>query len=482
MEAKRQASKGTTLLVKKIIVLVLMFGVGYLPPFGLITPVGMQLLGVFLGALFGWVTIDLIWPSIIGVVAFGMTAFYGSMAECFSACYGNQTALLILGSLFACALITESGLGSVIISTLLNLKISKKNPYIMSFMFFIGAWIIATLTHAIVAGVLVINLYRVMAEKCKVPNQHITNSYFLVGAALGATFGDLTFPFKAMSYAILNVYTSFTGNEIPLVPYMCTISVALPVILAIHVLMGRFLWKVDMSFFSGADAVEKVTATKRQKTALGLLLVMMVGLMLPSFTSGSTFPLFVLINRMGLGGVTLFIIALMMLWPVDGEPLMSIPALSQHFQWGVYFCVCFLIPLANAFSSADAGICDTISTFLTPILSGFPPYVFMVLIVLLSVVATNFLNNLVVATLFIAILFSMTDLIGSLNSASMVLGLALASYAACATPAANPVNAFLFGQKDLVAFKTEMKVGGASCLMIAVFVLVVFYPLASLIL
>ena len=33
--------------------LCLMFGIGYLPPFGNVTPMGMKVLGAFVGTLFG---------------------------------------------------------------------------------------------------------------------------------------------------------------------------------------------------------------------------------------------------------------------------------------------------------------------------------------------------------------------------------------------------------------------------------------------
>ena len=55
--------------INSIIVFVLMFGVGQLPPFGQVTPLGMQILGIFVGVLYGWCTVSLIWPSLVGMVA-----------------------------------------------------------------------------------------------------------------------------------------------------------------------------------------------------------------------------------------------------------------------------------------------------------------------------------------------------------------------------------------------------------------------------
>ena len=45
-------SKNISNLLKFIVMIVLTIGIGMLPPFGGITPMGMKILGVFIGKLF----------------------------------------------------------------------------------------------------------------------------------------------------------------------------------------------------------------------------------------------------------------------------------------------------------------------------------------------------------------------------------------------------------------------------------------------
>ena len=45
----------TGYLIHSLICVALMVGVGFLPPIGGITPYGMDILGVFLGSIYGWV-------------------------------------------------------------------------------------------------------------------------------------------------------------------------------------------------------------------------------------------------------------------------------------------------------------------------------------------------------------------------------------------------------------------------------------------
>ena len=52
-----------------LISLLIMFGCGQLTPIPPLTPLGMNLIGIFLGVLYGWIFIDIIWPSMAGLLA-----------------------------------------------------------------------------------------------------------------------------------------------------------------------------------------------------------------------------------------------------------------------------------------------------------------------------------------------------------------------------------------------------------------------------
>ena len=62
-------TKNTWWYINSILVILLTIGIGYLPPFGQITPLGMKVLGVFIGVLYGWCTVSMLWPSVWGIVA-----------------------------------------------------------------------------------------------------------------------------------------------------------------------------------------------------------------------------------------------------------------------------------------------------------------------------------------------------------------------------------------------------------------------------
>ena len=52
-----------------IVFLCITFLFGKLDPIAPLTPFGMNTIGVFLGVIYAWVFIDIIWPSMVGLLA-----------------------------------------------------------------------------------------------------------------------------------------------------------------------------------------------------------------------------------------------------------------------------------------------------------------------------------------------------------------------------------------------------------------------------
>lgn len=73
-KAAAQAKYPVSKVIHSAITIFLMFLFGrVIPPFGGITEVGMNVLGVFLGVIYGYCTCEIAWPSILGFVAYGLS-------------------------------------------------------------------------------------------------------------------------------------------------------------------------------------------------------------------------------------------------------------------------------------------------------------------------------------------------------------------------------------------------------------------------
>ena len=114
-----------------VIFLLITFGFGFLPPFAQITEVGMKVLGAFLGAVYGWLFIALDWPSLIALLALGISGYAGSTHELFISGWTFQSvSQSLLAYLFAEA-VAQTQFTSYIANKLMTIKLFRGKPYIL---------------------------------------------------------------------------------------------------------------------------------------------------------------------------------------------------------------------------------------------------------------------------------------------------------------------------------------------------------------
>lgn len=89
----------------------LTFGVGLLPPLGL-PPMGMDILGVFVGLLYGWSFIGFAWPSMISLVALGFTG-YAEPGTVLAGAFSHPAVLSTIFVLAFTAYCNQSGINAV---------------------------------------------------------------------------------------------------------------------------------------------------------------------------------------------------------------------------------------------------------------------------------------------------------------------------------------------------------------------------------
>lgn len=119
--AIRSKKKVTSFYIHSLIVLALMFGFGYLPPIGGVTQLGMHAIGIFLGSIWGWCFVSLGWPSVMGLIAIGLSG-YMSMNETLAAAFGASSTIQVFVILIFVAYMTRSGLSEYIARMILGSK------------------------------------------------------------------------------------------------------------------------------------------------------------------------------------------------------------------------------------------------------------------------------------------------------------------------------------------------------------------------
>ena len=68
----------------------LTFCFGYLP-FHALTPFGMNIVGIFIGLLYGWTFIGFVWPSMMSIFALGLCGYFKTPQAAFASAFSNPS-------------------------------------------------------------------------------------------------------------------------------------------------------------------------------------------------------------------------------------------------------------------------------------------------------------------------------------------------------------------------------------------------------
>lgn len=140
--SKQLAKTPTSYWVKFAIFLFLVFGFGFVvPPFGGITPMGMTMMGVFLGLIYAFVFLDnVLYPAFIimfAIVLFG----YMKSSAIIQGWLGTPTAMQMIAFLTLTAGVKETGAAEVIARWIITRKWAQHRPMAFSFAMLLASYI-----------------------------------------------------------------------------------------------------------------------------------------------------------------------------------------------------------------------------------------------------------------------------------------------------------------------------------------------------
>lgn len=468
--------------MKAILCIGIMFGVGLLPPIAPITPLGMKVVGIFFGLLFGWSFIGLIWPSIMGTLAFVLVCNM-KLGEVLASGWGNVTLLLIFFMIIVSGVVEQACVSRFIAMYIITRKWVLKNPWIFVYAFFLAVFLLSSITSTIAAIIICWSILYSICQLVGYRPYEAFSSFMVVGVVFSATIGLSVFPFRTVGIMVLGVLNEMSGITVNYLTYIVfTIPMGLLCIFC-FCFIGKFIFKVDVSRLKQLDensfCHENLSPDRRQKAVLFFILILVLLLLLPSILPGNSF-LAILLNNIQATGTAMLLIAVMCCLKVDDEPLLDLKKVcSKSMQWDVIFLTSVVMPLANAITSKDTGITDFMLSVFTPIFAGKSGIAFLTIAVLAAVILTNFANNQVVGAILCPVFYPFAILLG-ISPLVVTILLIFACHFALLTPAASPMAALLHGNTEWCHAKDIYQYGFISLLISFIVIIVVGIPYASL--
>ena len=114
--------------VHVIIVALFIVGFGYLPTFSTVTPYGMKALGCFLGIIYGWIFVGMLWTALVAFILVPFTGLTTSN-ELVASGFGNTVVVQVILILMMFAALEKTAIPSKITNILLGLKVCQGRPW-----------------------------------------------------------------------------------------------------------------------------------------------------------------------------------------------------------------------------------------------------------------------------------------------------------------------------------------------------------------
>lgn len=442
-----------------IITFALMFGFGLLPTFSTVTPEGMNLIGIFLGLLYGWTASSLIWPSLMGIVAISILGIM-PLGDFLAISFGNETVIFIFLLFFFIGFAEENVLVQFLGDWFLSRKIVHGRPWMLTFILLFAAFVAGALVNELVSIFIFWSIYYSIAKEFGFKPFDKYSTLMICGIAFcGGTAAATTLPFKLGPLVWLESYTQVTGVDIPYVKY---VLFALPLcVLAVvaYTLIIRFVFRPDVSALKKINEnfvnTDSLKLNKNQKIAFAFIFLLMVLLLAPSFLP-ENIPGVSVLSNLGNAGIMILVIVLMSVVRVEKKPLMDFRKYAKNISWDIYILFIVVLPLASLLTSDMTGITPAIVQGLSPMLAGRSTLVFAFIVLFSGALLTNVSNNAVLGIVYINLMCPIAEVM-NIDVFPIVAVMMFTIQLAYLTPAASAPAAMVFSNNKWVKTKDVMK-------------------------
>lgn len=469
-------------ILNYIIMFALMIGIGLLPPISIITPLGMKVLGVFIGVIYGWIMIDSITVSMIGFIALALTG-YKPLMQIFISAFTNTTVITVFISVIFAGAIAKTNCIDIIAKYLLTSNMAKKEPWGLVLIIFLLAALGHVCQMMLVTVFLLWSLTLKLADQCGYERNSMFITYMITMISVIAVSTGLMFPWKPVVLAFTNFWEQGMYQVFPYAKHMLIVFIYLILFIFSIIFMGKYILKMDISKFKLNEKIIKEYETMKiepiQKFGLISILLFAVIMFIGSLLPPGSF-MYVWFNKFGLIGITIiFLFFLSLLRNEKNEKLIDIEDSHKSIPWSVIWLLLFIIPLCEAMQSAGCGIIPALGQILIPIFGEMNITIFMIIALILIGTLTQIFNNIALAAVFLPVFYAICS---TLNGNTYVFFIMLLLVLNCdaTTPAGSTSGAMVHGHSE-VNKKYVYLFGLLASLITLILSILIVFPLGNLI-
>lgn len=427
-----------------------MLGFGQLPPFPPLTPLGMNLIGIFLGVLYGWIFIEIVWPSLAGLLALMLV---GGMkpVQLLNKSFGDPIVQMMFFIFVFCATINYYGLSKFISLWFITRKFVQGKPWLFTFIFMGSILILGGLTSASPAVIIGWSILYGVCGACGYQKGEGYPTMMVFAIVFAAQMGMSLIPFKQAALTVLGAYQSMSGYSMDYGKYMLLAVLICAACCLAFIFLGKYIFKPDMSKLLAleTDKLDTEGSLKLnyvQKIVLVFLFLLVILLLAPNFLPKEFFVTRFL-RSIGNTGIVILLVAVMAAIRIKGKALLNFKVMvDSGVTWAIVLLLAIVQPLTWAMVQKESGITQFLMDAMQPVFAISTPSTFALLIGLVAVVLTQVMNNGAIGVALMPLVLSYCQASGASPDMALMM-VVMSIHMAFLTPAASASAALLHGNE-----------------------------------
>ena len=441
----------TKYFLKIIIWLVIIAALWQIPPGGALTKAGVHTLAVFVGLVWGLITIGNEIPGLVCTLLMGFTGAYSGVAESFQTAFGGGTITMIFSLLLISGIMSASGLAQGIARRMINAKFAAGRPWVLTLVIMITSAVMSTFVHPLVIIIVVAEICLNLFKEVGLEKGNRWAFLTLMDVAVVSINANDILPFQpanAFTFSFLRSFDERISIDAIAAPHIVT-SLLLEILMIAFCFVLTWLLcrkRVDkLAAYKPKETSEPFTS--KMKTTLVIFVIYVIANLLPLALPDGAFKDF--INRFGIPGWAFAaVIVCIFLRQKDGTPFMTFDQIQNSgVKWGMLLMLLGIGACVSPMTSDITGVSTWLADGLSPIANNLGEFGCFALLTMTCLILTNFTDNIAVNFVIVPIVYIVcreSGLSPYLTISWVIHGFQFGIL----TPAATPHIAFIFGYSD----------------------------------
>ncbi len=482
MSAQVREPKGKVYYINAAISLFLMFVFPRIfAPIEPLTEQGMHAVGIFFGLLWAWCFVDFIWPSLLSIVAVGLSGFMG-IGAAFTNGFGNATVIMLFFCFVFAGYLGQSGLCKSVTYWFISRKFCVGKPYVIITTLFFATFLMGSTAGSMPAVLISWAIVREIITVAGYERGDKMPMFLLIGVMGAAVLGQCVFPFRALAAVMINSLASF-GFTMPWGTFVIASTITCVITLVLYIVVLRFIFRPDVKGLKSEGDIfshyrTMIDYNMEQKIATVVLIFVIVGALAPSFfpAEWAVTKFFAKFTITSLIAVALSIVAIFTVGSGKGFDWAN--TIRSSVDWGTWIMIIGSMPSAALMQHADSGVTKMIGLILNSTLGDFSPFVAGLFFIIFATIVTQVAHNVVMVIVLSPVLGTLAVTMG-FNPLAAGIFLAFGANMGLATPGASAWGAMIYGQSDWITSpKYAFMYTGTLCLIALIIMCIVGYPVA----